>query len=142
MPLYTQFLPDHYKKFQVSSVYDTNVQYRIWCFCCNLFLNYPDNRHTDQALKMWFLSSGDLITCKFIKNSIPKIWPQNNTFCTITWIRERKKWTRNVKFGQNFHCKMINWILCYFSFRNNLSMRNNWTFLKNPEIFFWNDLIK
>ena len=45
--LYTKFLSDLYEKIQVASVYDTNVEYQILCFCCNLFLSYADNRHTD-----------------------------------------------------------------------------------------------
>ena len=29
VPLYTEFFSDLYKKFQVASVHDTNVEYRI-----------------------------------------------------------------------------------------------------------------
>ena len=29
VPLYTEFLSDLYKKFQVASVHDTNVEYQI-----------------------------------------------------------------------------------------------------------------
>ena len=47
VPLFTEFLPDLYKMFQVASVYDTNVECQIWRFCCNLFLSYVDKRHTD-----------------------------------------------------------------------------------------------
>ena len=46
--------------------------------------------HIDQTLKMRFSDSGDLITCKPFKISISKIWPQNNIFSTITWVRESK----------------------------------------------------
>ena len=35
-----------------------------------------------KPLKMWFLDSRDLKTCKSIKISILKIWPKNNTFST------------------------------------------------------------
>ena len=31
--LYPEFLSDHYRKFQVATVYDTNVEYQIFCFC-------------------------------------------------------------------------------------------------------------
>ena len=95
MPLYTEFLSDLHEKFQVASVYGTNVEYQIWCFCCKLFLSYADNRHTDtntrihtdHLLKMWFSYSGDLKTCNSINIFISKIWPQNSTFFTITWVR-------------------------------------------------------
>ena len=50
--LYTEFLSDLHEKFQVASVYDTNVEYQIWCFCCNLFPSYADKRHTDTICKM------------------------------------------------------------------------------------------
>ena len=86
-------MSDFIKKFQVASIHDTN-EYQIWWFCCNL--SYADNkdththRHTDQTLKMWFLDSGVLKTCKSMKISISKIWPKNNAFSTITWIRESK----------------------------------------------------
>ena len=42
-----EFFSDLYEKFQVATTYDTNVEYQISCFYCNLFLNYADNRHTD-----------------------------------------------------------------------------------------------
>ena len=62
VPLFTEFLSDVYEKFQVASNYDTNVEFQIWRFHCNLFLSYADNRHrdthththTDQKLKIWF----------------------------------------------------------------------------------------
>ena len=44
VPLYTEFLTDLYKKFQVASVHDTNVDYQIWRYCCNLFLSYADKK--------------------------------------------------------------------------------------------------
>ena len=66
-------------------MYDTNVEYQIWCFCCNLFLSYADNR---QNAKNVILGTRNLITCKILKISISKILPQNNTFSIITWIRE------------------------------------------------------
>ena len=47
VPLYIELLFDLYEKFQILSVYDTNVEYQILCFCYNLFLGYADNRHTD-----------------------------------------------------------------------------------------------
>ena len=47
VPLYTEFLSDLSEKFQVASVYNTNVEFQIWCFCCNLFLSYADNRLPD-----------------------------------------------------------------------------------------------
>ena len=46
VPLNTEFLSDLYKRFQLASVYDANVEYQIWCLCCNLFLSYADHRHT------------------------------------------------------------------------------------------------
>ena len=55
-------------------------------------------RHIDQTLKLWFLDSGVLITCKSIKISILKIWPQNNTFSGITWARESKNVCLNCFF--------------------------------------------
>ena len=39
---------------------------------------------------MWFYDSVELITCKSIKILILKIWPQNNPFSTITWVKESK----------------------------------------------------
>ena len=47
VPLYADYSSDLHKKFQVASVYDTNIEYQILCFCCSLFLGYADNRHTD-----------------------------------------------------------------------------------------------
>ena len=38
---------DIYKKFQVTSTYDTDVECEIWRFCLNLFLRYAANRRTD-----------------------------------------------------------------------------------------------
>ena len=46
--LYTEFLPDIYKKFQVASTYDTNVDYQMLSFCRNLFLSYAHKRHIDK----------------------------------------------------------------------------------------------
>ena len=84
--LYSEFLYDIYKKFQVASICDTNVDYQIWCFWCNLFLSCADNRqthaHTHKSLKILFSDSGNLKTCKFIKISTSKICPKNNTFST------------------------------------------------------------
>ena len=95
--LHTEFLSHLYKMFQVASVYDTNVEYQIWVFCCNLFLSYAINRHThihtDQTLKMQFLYSEDLIMCKSMKTYNSKIWLKNNTFSTIPSVRESKKTT-------------------------------------------------
>ena len=51
-PLYIEYLSLLYRKFQVASTYDTNVECQILRFCCNSFLSYADNRHTDQTLKM------------------------------------------------------------------------------------------
>ena len=45
--LHSEFLSDLPEKFQESFTYDTNVGRQIWSFCCNLFLSYADNRHTD-----------------------------------------------------------------------------------------------
>ena len=44
---HTEFLTDLHKNFQIASVHEINVEYQICCFCCNLFLSYADNRHTD-----------------------------------------------------------------------------------------------
>ena len=33
------YLSDLRKKFQVASTYDTKIEYHIWNFCDNLFLN-------------------------------------------------------------------------------------------------------
>ena len=67
----------------------TKVEYRV-CSChFNLFLNYAANSHThihiqaDQFLKMRFLDSGNLKTCKSFKISVSKILHKNNTFSTI-----------------------------------------------------------
>ena len=49
--LYSQFFSDLYKKLQEAFVYITNVEYQIWCSCCNLFLSYVDKRHTDTQIK-------------------------------------------------------------------------------------------
>ena len=40
---------------------------------------------------MRFSETGDLITRKSIEISFSKIWPKNNSFSTITWVRENKK---------------------------------------------------
>ena len=92
MPRYTEFLSNLYEKFQETSVYDTNVEYQNWCFCCYLFLSYADDTHTyiytEQTLKMWFSELGVLIMCKI---STSKICLKKNIFSTIIWVRESKK---------------------------------------------------
>ena len=44
--LYTKFLSDLYEKIQVAFLYDTNVEYQVSCYCCNLFLSYADKSLT------------------------------------------------------------------------------------------------
>ena len=46
------------------------------------------------------LGSGDLITCEFLKISILKILPKNNTFITIACVRKNKKESEKF-FNQN-----------------------------------------
>ena len=36
--LYTDYLPNLNKEFQVASTYDANAECQIWSFCYNLFL--------------------------------------------------------------------------------------------------------
>ena len=85
MALYTDYKPDLHKKFQVAFTYDINVRCQIWNFYYDLFLSDADMTHTytDQLLKMRFSNSKVLKTCKFIKISISKILPKNNTFSAI-----------------------------------------------------------
>ena len=40
MPLYTGYLSDLHKKFQVASTYDKNAEFQIWSFCHNLFFSF------------------------------------------------------------------------------------------------------
>ena len=97
VPLYTNYFSDLHKQFRVASIYNTNVEYQIWGFCCTLFLSYTDNRRTNthintcQTLKMGFSDSRDIIKCKSIKTSISKICFKNNTLSIITWLRESNK---------------------------------------------------
>ena len=56
-----------------------------------VMLTTATRTHTDKPLKMWFSDSDDHNTCKSIKTFILKSWPKNNTFSTITWVRESKK---------------------------------------------------
>ena len=44
--LHGDYLSDLYKKFEVVSTYDTNIEYYAWSFCCNWFLIYADNIFT------------------------------------------------------------------------------------------------
>ena len=46
VPLYTEFLSNLYKNFQIASIYDTNVEYQILYFCYD-FLSYAENRYID-----------------------------------------------------------------------------------------------
>ena len=48
MLLYTYYLSDIHKKFQIASTCDTNRSYQIWNFFYNLFWIYSDNRHTQR----------------------------------------------------------------------------------------------
>ena len=106
-------------KFQVASIYDTNVECQIWCFCYNLFLSYTDNRHThtDQRLKMWFSDSEGLVTCKSIKIFLSKIRAKNNAFSTITWVRESNKLTKK-QIWEHENVQLISnidaWIFLHF----------------------------
>ena len=45
--LYPDYLSDLHKMFQAISTYDTDVEYRIWNFCCHLFLSFADNTHRE-----------------------------------------------------------------------------------------------
>ena len=94
-PVQRLFLRLH-KNFQVTSTYDTNIEYQIWNLCNNLLsvmliTDSQTHMHTEQSFKMGFLVSGGLKTCKSIKILISKIWPQNYTFSTIC-LRESKKY--------------------------------------------------
>ena len=42
VPLYTNYWSNLYKKFQVASTHDTNVEYQIWSLYYHLFLSYAD----------------------------------------------------------------------------------------------------
>ena len=92
----TDYLPDHHKKFQAASKYDTKVKCKIWNFFCKLFWIYAVKinilREREQLLKMGFSNSGDLKTCKSIKISTSKIWPKTilSLPCMMD-IGERKK---------------------------------------------------
>ena len=44
--LYTDYLSDFHKMFQVAFACDTHLENQIWSFYYKLFLNYADNRHT------------------------------------------------------------------------------------------------
>ena len=78
-----------------------NIKLEI--FCCKLFLNYANNKHSDthihveQPLKMCFSDTENIKTRKSIKIPISKIRPQNNAFSTlygyekVIWNSEGKK---------------------------------------------------
>ena len=75
--MYTGYLSDLYKKFQILSTYDTDAEYQIWnfaiiCFGIMLLIDAFAHKQTErnQPLKMWFSDSGSFETCKFIKISI------------------------------------------------------------------------
>ena len=46
--LYTVYLFNHNKMFQVASTYNTNVVYQIWNFSFILFLSYAVNSFTNR----------------------------------------------------------------------------------------------
>ena len=51
--LYTEYLSDFQKKFQVELAHDADAEYKVCRFCCNLVLYYADNnmkhKHTNIA---------------------------------------------------------------------------------------------
>ena len=51
MPLYTGYLPDPYKKFQVAPTNETSTEYLIWNFCYSLFLSFANTTHTETNCK-------------------------------------------------------------------------------------------
>ena len=65
---------------QASSIYDTHVGYRTDIICCNSFLSYDDDRHTDtyahtdQLLEMGFSDSGVREIWKCINFATLKVW--------------------------------------------------------------------
>ena len=84
-----------------------NTKFKVYatiCFWVMLITDAHTHRHThahththtDQTQKMWFLNSGDPKTCKPIKISISKVWPQNNTFSTY-----RKEKVKMLFFGKS-----------------------------------------
>ena len=46
VPLYTDYLSDLHRKFQIASSYDTDLKYQICTFCHCLFFSYVDNTHS------------------------------------------------------------------------------------------------
>ena len=95
--LYIEFLSDLHEKFQVASVNDVNVECQIWRFCCNLFLNYADNRHTHlqihTQIKRWKYYFWIYGTSKHVnpsKSPFQKCDPPPKYFYYHVWKREGK----------------------------------------------------
>ena len=82
VPLYTEFFSNLHKKFQVTSTYDSNVEYQVWRFSCSSFLRCVGNIHTDQSLKMSFSNS------RYRKNMHFENLTQKQYFRYHIWIRE------------------------------------------------------
>ena len=72
--LYTDNLSDLYKE---TSTYHTNVKYQTSISAIIWVILITDAKDCD------FRVQGTSKTCKSIKISILKIWPQNNTFSTM-----------------------------------------------------------
>ena len=84
--MYTEFLSDLYKKFQVASAHDTNVNTKfdvsaVICFWVMLITDTQTHTQTKRQ-KCDFRIQGVFKTCKSNKISISKIWPKNSTFST------------------------------------------------------------
>ena len=56
VPLYTEFLSDLYEKFQVSSLYDANVECQIRSLCYSSFLSYSVLKNS-----LWKSQSGSFV---------------------------------------------------------------------------------
>ena len=86
VPLYKEFLSDLCTKFQVASIYDKNIQWKIRRFWCN-FCNRHTHIHTDQPLKMW---------CFRIQRTSKRVNPSKYPF---------QKFDKNTIFSLPYMCK-------------------------------------
>ena len=92
VPLYIEFLSDLHEKFQVASIYDTNIECKIWNFCCNLFLRCAEIRRTHKP------TAKNVIF--WIQGSSKRVNPfQKNTFSIMY------KWEKLIKQKKHFLIK-------------------------------------
>ena len=92
MPLYTEFLFNLHKKFQVASKYNIIVEYQIWSFFFEFFFIYTDNTHSEreQQLKILYSDSGIPEGVNSSKNlDFENLTPKQ--YSLYLWVRESNK---------------------------------------------------